>query len=63
MDFQLKTKRLMLRAFRTLMNLIAAIAVVATITGQSVQTLVQDEIVRREEALIVLRMKLEQAEA
>ncbi len=63
MDLQLKTKRLVLRAFRTAMNLIAVIAVVVTTTGQSVQTLVQDEIVRREEALIVLRMKLEQAES
>ena len=63
MDLQLKTKQLMLRAFRTAMNLIAAVAIVATTTGQSVQTLVQDEIVRREEALIVLRMKLEQAES
>ncbi len=60
---ELKASQIMLRAFRTMMNLTAVIAAVSAATGQSVQTLVQDEIVRREEALIVLRMKLEQAES
>ncbi|MCS1408932.1 MAG: Type II secretion system protein D [Verrucomicrobia subdivision 3 bacterium] len=54
---------IMLRAFRIAMNLTVAVAATMTAIGQPTQSLVQDEIVRREEALIILRMKLEQAEA
>jgi len=60
---ELKANQTMLRAFRTAVNLSVLIAATVMGTAQSVQSVVQDEIVRREEAIIVLRMKLEQADA
>ena len=60
---ELKANQTMRRAFRTAVNLSVVIAATVMATAQPVQSVVQDEIVRREEALIVLRMKLEQAEA
>ena len=59
----LKANQTMLRAFRTAINLSVVVAATVIASAQPVQSVVQDEIVRREEALIVLRMKLEQAEA
>ena len=63
MGLELKANQTMLRAFRTAVNLSVIVAATVMGTAQPVQSVVEDEIVRREEALIVLRMKLEQADA